>query len=314
MTFSKLFSSGRGLVLSIALTGILLYAGSPRMALAQSPEAVKIRVEITDNGFQCVTKPPNCRGEQEGLFIIEMEQGQLVELTLVWAHKSKPLEEHILALEGYKLESDALTPSNREATLKFVADKPGTFEFKCDLKCDLHERLQKGQLIVKRGGVASVATALTPTILALAPSTTILAGGESVNLKVTLKDGKGAPVSKAEIRFYSNAEFIGRKGKMEIGVAKTDANGAASLDYATTLEAERQKITAQFEGMGIYAESQQTIEIQLAGVPPAAYVVGPIGTESIGQIVAITFIAVLLGIWSIYSFVVLQVVKIWRGN
>ena len=300
----------------IPLFGVIILAVIPWLAnttpaRAQAPTPVKIRVQLTDTGFACETKTANCLGDENGIFTIQAEQGSLVELTIVWAHKSYTQEEHIIVVEGYKLETDKLNPSNREGVLKFVADKPGTFGFKCDLDCDIHDHLQKGQIRITRGG-SGAAAVLTPTKLAISPSASILAGGEQVTLMTTLKDATGAPVAKAEIHYSVDADFVGTTGKMEIGVAKTDANGVAFFDYQPTLDAEQQKISAHFEGMGIYAESQQTTAIQVVGMPHDAYKTAPIGTENLAHIVAVTFIVVLLGVWTTYGFIVSQVFNISR--
>ena len=99
---------------------------------AQGGEPVKVRVETTDSGFRCASgNSPNCVGDQNGDFIIAVDQGQLVELTFAWAHVGYILEEHVIVLEGYKLESDKINSQNREFTLKFVADKAGTFKIYC---------------------------------------------------------------------------------------------------------------------------------------------------------------------------------------
>ena len=292
----------------------LLLAISPSSARAQAPAPVKIRVQITDTGFACETKSANCLDNQNGIFTIQVEQSSLVELTIVWAHKAYAQEEHIIIVEGYKLETDKLNATHREAVLKFIADKSGTFGFKCDLDCDVHDHLQKGQVRITRGGGGGAATALTPTTLTISPSASILAGGELVTLMTTLKDASGAPVSKAEVHFSVDADFVGTSGKMEIGMAKTDANGVAFLDYQPTLNAEQQKISAHFEGLGIYAESQQSTQIQVVGSPHDAYKTAPMGTENIAQVVAGAFIFVLLGVWTTYGFIVSQVFNIWRDT
>ncbi|MBI3941976.1 MAG: Ig-like domain repeat protein [Chloroflexi bacterium] len=281
----------------------LLLALTPWLATAghiQNHETV----EVTDSGFN----------GNPGDFIIEVEQGQLVELTFSWAHNAYPREEHIVVLEGYKLETDKINAQNREATLKFIADKSGTFNFKCDRECEVHDYLQKGYLKVKGSGGSNssgAAVARTATTLAVSPSSSVTAG-EPVTLMATLKDAKGVPVPKAEVHFYVEAEFAGSKGQMEIGKAKTDANGVAFLDYQPTLAVQQHKIVARFEGMGIYGESQQAIQIQEVGVLPAAYTVAPIGLEAIRHWAPMALVVVLLGVWITFGYVLYQVYAIAR--
>ncbi|MBI2165054.1 MAG: hypothetical protein HYU29_01460 [Chloroflexi bacterium] len=272
---NRLFRSIARLGALIAV--LLIIAGPLHMARADSPPAPgtghapgHIKVEVTDLGFN---------GKTDGL-VIEVEQGQMVELTFTWAHQSYPREEHIMVLQGYGLETDRLNSSNREATLKFIADKAGTFNFKCDVECDVHDYLQQGYLKVKRSGSAaadgSAKATFTPTTLALSPSAWVT-GGEAVTLTAVLRDPGGVSVPKAELSFYLEAEFGGSKGKMWFAKARTDANGVAFLEYRPILEAPKQTITARFDGMGIYAESEQAIEVQVIGVPPSAYDMEPTG-------------------------------------
>lgn len=284
------------------LVGLLLLAG-PWLVTAHRGEAqtpVKIRVEVTDNGFN------NTPGD----YTIEVEQGRLVELTFVWAHQAYPREEHIMVLEGYKLESDKIDGGHRETTLRFIADKAGTFGFQCDIECDLHDFLQRGHLKVKGGGSGGAATA-TPTSLTIDPSAWRVTG-EIVTLMAALKDDKGAPVPKAEVRFSTDAQFGPTKGQMDLGTAKTDANGVAFLDYQPTRAAQQQTITARFEGMGVYGESEQAIQIEVAGVPPPAYTMDPIGLEDVRRWAPPALVAVVLGIWAIFGFVLFQAVSISR--
>jgi len=235
------------------------------VAHAETQEVVKIRVEVTDGGF----RPPT----------IEVEEGSMVELTFVWAHQAFLLDEHVIVLEGYKLESDKINSDHREATIRFVADKPGTFAFKCDLQCESHDLLLNASLKVKRGsGSAGGSASFTSTDLNISASATATSG-EVVTLTVVLKDVTGVAVPKAEVRFYLDAEFVGTRGQMEIGKARTDANGVAVWAYQPTLDVPQYNITARFEGMGVYGESQEAIAIQELVAPPSAYTVAPAGLE-----------------------------------
>ncbi|MBI4233932.1 MAG: hypothetical protein HY686_05765 [Chloroflexi bacterium] len=379
------------------LLALLLGMAPLGSARAQGPsgsEPVKIRVMVNDGGFNGVP----------GDYTVEVEQGKLVELTFVWAHEAYPQEEHIMVIDGYDLEWDLIDSSHREATAKFIADKPGTFNFFCDKKCDLHRSLQRGYLKVTRGGGASkavVATSATPTPAAAstvskdsptdppaapkdlsgtveqtqrgdsvqssgparvqAPSdsepvkpppevvvipTTLklsatpkVAKGETIalmaspkdvremakaqtsglsrqtfTLMTTLQDQKGSPVRKAEVRFFVDVEFAGEKGKMLVGTAKTDANGVALLDYQATVAAPTQTITAQFEGMGLYDESTQTVEAQEEGVPPPAYPTAPIGLEGIRHWAPRALIMVILGVWATFAFILYQAFGMSRAR
>ncbi len=308
---------------AVALLALLLgFAPAP---VTQAADPVQIRVAITDGGFN----------GNPGDFTVEVEQGALVELTFIWDHKAYIHEEHIMVLEGYRLEKDKITATNRETTLRLVADKPGTFVFKCDLDCEIHDFLQRGHLKVKRSGEGGGAAALPPTTLSLSPSAWE-ASATPILLTAVLKDAKsGNPVAKAEIRFFLDAEFAGTQGQMPLGKAKTDASGTASLEFRPTLPAPKQNITARFEGMGLYDESQQAIEIEVGREPASAYVMEPIGLEPdlpsllflsaapagpLSRAVAwfqqegihVSFVAIVLAVWSALGFVLYQAIAMRR--
>jgi hypothetical protein len=299
----------------IALLVAIALTVAPRMAAkAETAEPLRIVLEATDVGYTC-SEGCDVVDLSEGPWnpIIEVEQGQLVELTFVWAHRSYPYEEHIMVLEGYKLEWDKIDYDNREATLPFIADKPGAFIFKCDLKCDLHDYMQKGYLKVRPGGGTGAVAALTPTVLTLrADPSAWLAAGETVTLKALLSDEAGLPVSRAQIQFAVDAEFAGTRDRMEIGRATTGADGMASLSFRPTLALQEQNITARFEGMGLYAESQQALEVQVFGEPISLFPVAAGGLGGVGRIAQVTFLLTVLGIWMIFGYVLYQIYGITR--
>ncbi len=296
-----MISWNRRATVYVTLIVLLLVVLPQHLARAAGPEPVKIRVEVTDNGFN----------GKSGDFTLEAEQGALVEITFVWAHQAQPSEEHIIVVEGYNLETEKINAKNRESTIKFIADKPGTFGFRCDIECHVHDYLQRGQMKIAPRGGSSESAAFTPTTLSVSPSSWVT-GGDTVNLTAVLKDDKGTPVSKADVRFTVEAEFAGAKGDMEIGRAKTDANGVAFFDYQPLLGVKQHKITAHFDRMGIYDQSQKTIEIQELGVPPSAYKEAAISLEGIRQWAPVVLVAVILGIWATFGYVLYQVFVIFR--
>jgi hypothetical protein len=262
-------------------------------------DAVRIRVEVTDDGFNGVP----------GDLTIDAPQGQLVELTFVWAHRLHTHDEHIMVLDGYKLESDKITAQNRETTLRFVADKAGTFGFKCDLDCEAHDVLQRGRLRVRAGAGVSSAASLSPTTLAVVPSSREVTNGV-VTLMTTVKDEKGAPIPKAPVRFLLETKFGGVKGRVAVGTATTDANGVAFLHYQPTTGGP-QTITARFEGQGIYAESERAAEIDVQNTPPS-YAIEPIGLETVRGAAPAALALVVLALWATFAFVLYQAIGIAR--
>ncbi len=293
---------GRLIACVFVLLVVFMTMSLQPIARAEAPDVPPLRVEVTDSGFAF--------NGMSGDVNIEVQQGQLVEIVFIWNHRGYPAEEHVIVLDGYKLETDKIDASHREATLKFIANKPGTFTFKCDLNCDIHSALQRGRLKVKAAGDSAAAN-LTATSLRMTPSASTTAGAV-VSLMVALKDAKGAPVAKAVVHFYMDAEFAGTRGQMEIGTVKTDANGVAFLEYRPTVPATQQTITASFEGMGVFGESQSTTVLQLSEAPPSAYVIAPIGLDSMRSLAPLVVVAVILVVWLIYAWVLSQVWSISR--
>jgi len=280
-------------VLSIAMLFALIPVVGTRVALADD-QPVKITVKITDSGFQPDT--------------IEVSAGQIVEITFVWAHQAYPNEEHIIVFEGVKAESDKITKANPEATVKFVATTPGTFGFKCDIECDLHDSLQKGVLKVKAG--SGTAAALQPSKISVEPSG-VAVRAETVKVSALLLDKDGQPIPKAEVTFYSPRKFMGREGLVEVGIAKTGPTGQANLSYKPTTT-EAQKIVVRFEGGGLYDASETTVDV------PGSRLFGPakaethISLKGLRDWAPLGFITIILGIWAAFAFMLYQAWSIRR--
>ncbi|MBI2872279.1 MAG: hypothetical protein HYY00_03710 [Chloroflexi bacterium] len=309
----------RQAVRCLAVLAALLLALAPLGLAHGQTEPVKIRVEVNDRGFQGTP----------GDFTIEVEQGQLVELTFVWAHQGYIHDEHIMVLSGYNLEWEKISSEQREATLQFIADKAGTFDFKCDLDCEVHDYLQKGHLKVGKGGGG--AAAFTPTTLTVTPSSWATAG-DPITLTTVLTDDKGAPVAKADVRFFLRTDFAGTEDAMEIGIVKTDTNGVAFLDFRPVLSAQQQTIIARFDGKGIYGESGQSIEVQQIGVPAPAYSMEPVGLgpaskwapavqvqeaaapglDPVRYWAQVALAMIILSVWATFGFVLYQALGVAR--
>lgn len=316
----------------LALLTVLLLALAPWLVATARADhgpahsaVAQIKVEVVDGGFNGVTG--KFSGTTSEDFTIEVEQGQLVELTIVFAQTADLDDEHIMVLKGYNLETDRISYHNRETTIKFVADKPGTFEFACDLDCKIHDRLKSGHLKVSRSAPSAAAptatgapTAAAPsaaaaaiarTSLSLTPSAWEVVGGP-VDLTASLKDAQGAPVAKAEVTFFAEAELAGTKGLMEIGIAKTDKEGVARIDYTPTVAGE-QRVVARFEGMGLYGESEQAIQIRELA-PQPAYSVAPTGLSGLRDWAPLGVVLVLASVWGTFAYVLYNIYRIGRAR
>ncbi len=293
----------RRMPLRVLALALLLSALPPRGVVRAQGEVHRIRTVVNDGGWE----------GNPGDYYVEVEQGEAVEWTFIWDQKVAMQDEHIMTLDGYRLEWDEINKDSREATVQFVADKAGTFTFKCDMDCVIHDQLQRGHLKVKpKAGEGGGAAMLTATSIKLKPSSTVSAG-EPIDLMATVRDANGAPVAKADVHFFADVEFAGTKGTMEIGTARTDANGVAFFDYQPTFAARYLKITARFEGMGVYAEAEQSTTVAIVDALPA-YTVRPVGLEAVGQWTLAAFLLAIAGVWAVFGYVLFQAYQISRGS
>lgn len=78
--------------------------------------------------------------------VIEVNQGDTVIIRLRSADVS-----HGLFIEGYDIGTAIITKEGwpREKVIKFVADKPGVFTFRCNVTCGPYHPFMTGKLIVK---------------------------------------------------------------------------------------------------------------------------------------------------------------------
>ncbi len=78
--------------------------------------------------------------------VIEVNQGDTVVITLYTEDVS-----HGIYIEGYELRADLILGEGQPSsvTLRFVADKPGVFTFRCSVPCGYFHPFMTGKLIVK---------------------------------------------------------------------------------------------------------------------------------------------------------------------
>lgn len=195
-----------------------------------------------------------------------------------------------------------------------TACSEGCHERRDEPRPDWHPDI--GERAVMAGSAESQGIAptqpLTATILVISASPRVTSA-EPVTLTATLRDILGAPVPGAQIRFSLEAEFAGTRGQMEIGAARTDAEGRAFLDYEPSVAQRTHLITARFTGTGTFAPSEQRIDVVSVGAPVPAYVVAPVGLEAVGRWALGTFLIAVLGVWAAFGYVVYQAYAIWRG-
>ncbi len=278
-------------LLTVATLAFALLAALaiPGVHSARAEEPVKITVKVEDDRFTPDT--------------IELVQGALVEITFEWASKAHPENTHIIVLDGLKLESELISAKNPKSTVKLVATNAGTFGFKCDVECEGHETLQKGTIKVK-AGASGGASNLQPSKISV-ESSGVFVQSNKVTLAAFLLDSSGQPIPKAEVTFYSEEEFVGQKGLVWVGTAKTTPTGLAKVVYYPT-DSAPSKLVIRFEGAGIYDASEQTIDLpgnRLFGPAPAPDHVS-LGILRSGA--PVVLVGIIGSIWAMFAFILYQ--------
>jgi plastocyanin len=282
-------------VVPLAAVLLALWPTTTRPATADGP--VQITVKVTDDGFD-----PNT---------VEVQLGQSVELTFVWAQKTHPTDEHIITIDAYKLESDKISATKTTTTLKFVATNAGTFTFKCDIDCDVHSSLQHGQLKVTPAAGGATAAALLPSKLSVEPGN-VLVKGDSLTVSAFLLDTSGQPIPKAQVMLLSEEQFVGKTAFVEVALTRTDQAGLAKFDFKPT-HSGAQKLIARFDGVGLYDKTEQAIDVPSnPAFGPAAVASGADNLHGIKGLAREAFLLVILGIWSTFGFILYQAWRVSR--
>lgn len=266
-------------------------------------DPLQLRVEVSYRGWN---------GSRD--FTIDAQEGQQVEITFVWADTAVPDNAHRIRIKGYDLVTPILDIDNREYTLKFIADKTGTFELMCEWRCEGHkEALDKGALVVNgradTGGESDPGAGVgpQPANLTFDPGATSIETGPIV-LTAALVDENQQPIVGAPVRFFLSKSFAGTKGEMELGIVETDASGVASLEYAPTLSGDY-VFSARFPGQGLYGEAEQVQQVTVTGMAPA-YFVADKGLDAIRDWAPAALFGLLAAVWSTFGYVLYQVVRI----
>jgi hypothetical protein len=303
--------------LAFSLVALAGQAALPHPAAHAEPVPVRIVLEITDGGYRCAEGCETVDFSAGDWYpVIDVPLGAEVELVFIWAHEVLPFEEHVMVLDGYGLETEQLDPENRVATLHFIADQPGSHRLKCDLHCDRHDYMQRAELRVQRAGNGAVgALAHTPTTLALSAPASVISGFEPVDLHTALTDGGGAPIARAELSFYVDAEFAGVRDLVYIGSALTNEQGVATYRFQALTGDPEQRVVARFAGMGVYDRTEQELNLRVTGTPPARYQPQASRLEEIGgSLGARALGAAVLAVWAAFAYALLQVLRIARDG
>ena len=137
-------SAGRGWLVAAAALGI---AAAPLPSRPARPAERRVRIEASMAGFAPAT--------------ISVNPGDRVTMEIVSTDVV-----HGLYLDGYGLSVTA--DPGQPATLTFVADRPGTFRFRCSVTCGSLHPFLVGKLDVGSHGILWRAAAIAVLIAAAA--------------------------------------------------------------------------------------------------------------------------------------------------
>ncbi len=283
----------------LVATLVALAAWRPSPVVAQEGAPVKVTVKVGDTGFDPGT--------------IEVNQGQAVEITFVFANKAYPNDEHIIVFEKYGIESEKLDAQHPEVTVKFVASTSGTFNFKCDVECDAHHDLQAGSLKVKAGagGAAGGAGAALPAANLTIDPSMVTVRGDSIVVGASLQDKDGKPIAKAQLAFFVEEQFAGSTGLAQVGAVTTGPGGIAQLVYrpaGTTPE----KMVVRFPGSAAFDAAEQSVVLPGGRMfaPPAEPEMANL--HGIRTWAPIGLAGGILFVWLAFAAIVFQVWRISR--
>ncbi len=121
-------ATSRVIVILLLLIGSAFLA-SPRQTRASSPSQTRV-IKVTARRFQFDPK------------VITVNQGDRVELIVTSLDV-----DHGIEIKGYGINQRL--KKGVPTRIDFVADKPGTFPFRCSVYCGVGHRGMKGQLVVE---------------------------------------------------------------------------------------------------------------------------------------------------------------------
>ena len=275
------------LILVLTATGTAAVWSAGRAGADGSP--VQLTVKITDDGFSPKT--------------VQVQQGQQVELTFQWAQTTNLDDQHVIAIDGYDVQTDTIDSDHTSSTITFSASKAGTFAFKCAIECAIHPALQGGALIVGSG--AGSAAAVSPPKPSIYTNASLISvQGDSVVIGAQLLSPTGVPMTKAVLHFLVQETFVNTTGLAEIGQATTGQDGIAQLVYRPS-QTQGQQLVIRYAGSAQYDPAEVHAQIppsRLFAPQPAAPTVSLHGLRSWAPAM---LLVVIVGIWA--TFVVLLV-------
>lgn len=134
--------------------------------------------------------------------------------------------------------------------------------------------------------------------------------GDTPVIRARLTTADGQPVKDALVTFFSPVALGETSGEMEIGTARTDATGSASLEYQMRRSG-TVTIIARFDGSAGYAASTATASLSVVGekqlyTPDVGLSIPVLGSWLLVMVLAV--------VWGLYFLVAGRVLAIARSG
>ncbi len=242
---------------------------------------------------------------------LTVHQGDWVQITFVYGDSDLSYNNpHVIAIEGYSLQTAVISKSNPSSTIQFVADRTGIFRIYCNLLCNGMSNLQSGALVVlpTRGN-------RIPTTLNL----TLTNETSDFLLTATVKEANGTALTGVPVKFYENTSF----GELWLNSALTSAKGAAYHHY-TPERSGLIEIVADYPGNATHANSTNevsfTVSLPANGSPSTGagfygitfpFNLAMIGVPTTVNLAIILIVAaVVSSIWLNYTYILHEILSI----
>lgn len=259
------------------------------------------RVEVSKNGF-------NNTSEELRL---EVQEGQEVEITFVYADDASNDNPHIIYIGGYKIQTEILSKDNPEITVKFTANKTGEFPITCIMECAGHHNLQGGKLVVLPAAESEPGIKSTVTLALNAPDQAET--GQSLTLTAIVKNDLDEPFAGAQVNFFVETDFF-VKGLIEIGEGITDEQGLAKIEYTPDQAGVLRVVARYTAGSGLEpVETEKEVNITGSG---RSFYQSRIGIQFPHSLLIwmISIVITLFAVWGTFLYVLYQVQYISRGT
>ena len=299
------------LVFFLVFPGVVLAEKTSTQDTTSSTQQgnIQFRVEVSKNGFKNISE--NASENTSGELRLEVQEGQEVEITFVYAENTSGDNPHILYISGYKIQTETMSKDNPEVTVKFTANKTGEFAITCIMECSGHQNLQDGKLVVLPATESGSESISTVTLVMEAPDQTET--GQTLTLVALVKDELDKPVADAQVKFFVESDlFI--KNLMEIGEMVTNEQGLAKIDYIPS-QAGVLRVVARYEAGSNLGQVETEKDVKITGSSKSFYqtLVG-IHFPNSFYIWMIMIVVVIIGIWGTFLYVLSQVLYISLGT